>query len=46
MFFGAAEFNVNINAWDTAKVLDMSSMFNSAYSFNQKLCWPHDGTKP
>ena len=32
---GASSFNQTINNWDVSSVLNMSSMFQSATSFNQ-----------
>jgi len=38
MFAGATAFNGNLSMWNISSVTDMSSMFQSAESFNQDLC--------
>jgi surface protein len=37
MFYGASDFNSNINHWDVSNVVDMASMFASTDAFNQPL---------
>ncbi len=37
MFNGAAAFNQNIGAWNTAAVTNMAGMFQSAAAFNQDI---------
>ena len=37
MFYSAAAFNQNVNAWQTGQVTDMTYMFHSAEVFNQPL---------
>lgn len=37
MFYGAREFNSDINHWDVSNVTSMASLFNGAVSFNQDL---------
>ena len=38
MFYYATSFNQDLSKWDVSSVSDMSSMFQGASSFNQKLC--------
>ena len=35
MFYGAAAFNQDISAWNTAAVTTMDGMFENAVAFNQ-----------
>ncbi|BAV95070.1 BspA family leucine-rich repeat surface protein [Ichthyobacterium seriolicida] len=37
MFYGAINFNSNINNWDVSKVNNMKSMFSATENFNQNL---------
>jgi surface protein len=47
MFMNARKFNQSaIGKWDTAKVAYMDYMFDEAFAFEGKICWPHNDTVP